>query len=573
MDIIKTGIGIGKTIRNVSRLREIVNVFALNGLDEFVVKTNVHRMIPGFVLPKSRIKKVLLEASENEITDWWQIVGLRLRKSFQTLGPSFIKLGQLLSTREDIFGTGFIEEMKLLQNKVEEVPIDDLLKIIEERFHGQINEIFSEFNSKPIGVASIGVVFKAKLKNGEDVVIKVRKPDMKSIIETDFEIMKFLVSQIEKVSKDIRYLGISRVLDDFEKSIKLELNFNMEALNCRKLEENLKKIDKEDILKLPKIYGKFTSEDILVMEFLKGIPFVDLNKSHLDAVLEEKMIKSVHLFLHTLLADGFFHADLHGGNFFLLDDGKIGIIDFGLVGVLSKKNRDNLVAILFALSSNNYENLVYEFLDVAEYDIIPREQELIRDLKDALRPYMGLSLQETNMTDLVGAIVSTLSKHQIYLPREWFVIFRALMTLDGVGKQIGIDLDILAIIEKDIKSIMSELLSKESIAEDLMWVGRDVINSIRVIPRHIRWYLKESAKNGYKVKLELQDLDKYSSNLNRGIYFIGIIMMAGVLVFCGTYFLFGMEYITVETIPTITWIFWALSLAMFVGANVKFRIK
>lgn len=573
MDIIKTGIGIGKTIRNVSRLREIVNTFAVNGLDEFIVKTNLHSLIPGFVIPKKRLEALVTSNKYSDHTDWWQVVGYRLRKSFQTLGPSFIKLGQLLSTREDIFGPGFIDEMKLLQNKVEDVPIDAILSLIESNLGAPIDELFSDFNKKPIGVASIGVVFKAKLKSGEDVVIKVRKPGIKAIVETDFEIMKFLAIQFEKVSKEVRYLGISRILDDFEKTIKLELNFTMEALNCKKLGDNLKKVDKEGLIKLPKIYREMTSEEVLVMEFLDGTPFVELDKSDLDSALEEKMIKSVHMFLHTLLADGFFHADLHGGNFFLLKDGRIGIIDFGLMGVLSKKNRDNLVAILFALSSNNYENLVYEFLEVAEYDIIPNEYELIRDVKEALRPYIGLSIQETNVTELVAAIINALSKHQIYLPREWFVIFRALMTLDGVGKQIGIDLDILAIIEKDIKNIMSELLSKEAIAEDLMWVGRDVVNSIRVIPRHIRWYLKESAQNGYKLNVELGGLDKYSNNFNRSIYFLGLILMSGVFVYCGTHFVFDMQQITWERIPPISWFFWAMSLAMFVKANTTFKIK
>lgn len=573
MDIIKTGIGIGKTIRNVSRLREIVNTFAINGLDEFILKTNIHRMIPGFVIPKSKIEQIKQSRSDIESNDWWQIIGFRLRRSFQTLGPSFIKLGQLLSTREDIFGESFIQEMKHLQNKVEDVNIEEILKIVEANFGGKIEDVFSEFNNTPIGVASIGVVFKAKLKSGEDVVIKVRKPNIKHIIETDFEIMKFLAQQIERVSKEIRYLGISRVLDDFEKTIKLELNFSIEAMNCNKLAQNLIKIDKDKLIKLPKIYKEYSSEEILVMEFLKGKPFVELDKNSLDKDLEEKMIRSVHMFLHTLLADGFFHADLHGGNFFLLDDGNIGIIDFGLMGVLSKKNRDNLVAILFALASNNYENLVYEFLDVAEYEVIPREEELIRDIKESLRPYIGLTIQQTNMTELVGAIVSTLSKHRIYLPREWFVIFRALMTLDGVGKQIGIDLDILAIIEKDIKSIMNELLSKQAIAEDLMWVGRDMVNSLRVIPRHIRWYLKESSKNGYKINLVIDDLDKYSKNLNKGIYFIGLILMSGIFTFCGTYFVFDIKYLNLDNIPPITWMFWALAITMFLKANATFKLK
>lgn len=571
MDIIKTGIGIGKTIRNVSRLREILNTFATNGFDEFIIKTNLHTKIPGFVIPKERIKRAITEIDSEEETDIWRSLGYRARKSFEVLGPSFIKLGQLLSTREDLFGPAFIEEMKLLQNKVEVIPFNVIKPIIEEELGKKIEDVFSEFNEVPIGTASIGTVYRGKLKTGEDVVVKVRKPNIETLIDTDFEILKFITIQAEKVSDEIKYMGVSRMLDDFEKTIKLELNFRIEAMNCEKLDQNLKAIDKDEIIRIPKTYGEYSTEKLMIMEFFHGKPFNELKPEDLDAAVSKKMEKSVHLFLHTLLADGFFHADLHGGNFFLLDDGKIGIIDFGLMGVLSKKNRDNLVAILFALGSNNYENLVYELLDVADYDIIPNDQELIRDVKDCLRPFIGLSIQETNVTELVRGIIQALSKHQIYLPREWFVIFRALMTLDGVGKSIGIDLNIFNIIDSDLKKIMNEVMSKEAMMEDLMWVGRDVVNSVRYVPRHLRWFLKEVSKNGYAFEHQIKDLDQYSRRFNDGIYYMGLIFLAGVFTVCGTIFILDIKDLHWQNIPIVTYVFWILSIVMFLRANISFK--
>jgi ubiquinone biosynthesis protein len=573
MDIIKTGIGIGKTIKNVSRLREIVNVFAQNGFDEFITKTNLHKKIPGLglVIPKSRLEKSISELADEE--DWWKIIGYRLRKSFEVLGPSFIKLGQLLSTREDIFGPAFIAEMKLLQNNVEKIDFEFIKPIIEEAFEGKMDEIFSDFDENAIGVASIGVVYRAKLKTGEDVVLKVRKPGIASLIKNDFEILKFIAVQVERVSDEIKYIGISRILDDFEKSIKIELNFNIEALNSIKIKTNLEKIDKDEILYVPKIYKEFSTEDILVIEELKGVPFNSLVRSQIDDELMRKMDICVHLFLHTLLVDGFFHADLHGGNFFLLESGKIGIIDFGLMGTLSKKSRDSLVAILYSLEKNNYENLVSEFLDVSEYEIIPNEEQLTRDLKDSLRPFIGLSVQETNVNELVHALITTLSKHQLYLPQEWFIIFRAIITLDGVGKSLGIDLNIFKIIEQDLTPIMKQLLSKEAIKEELMWVGRDVLNSVRVIPRHLRWYLKESSKNNYAVELKIGQLDKNLANFNRGIYFLGLIAMTCIFTFCGAWFVREADISTLSEIPSLTWVFWTLAILMFLKGNSVFKYK
>ena len=441
MDLLKTGIGLTKTIKNVARFREILNVFWRNGFDEFIIKSNLHTKIPGIVLPKRRIQEAL--SAYDDEKDLWQSIGFRLRKSFEELGPSFIKLGQLLSTREDILDPALIKELKLLQNKVSSIPYEEAKKIIESNLDKPFDDVFESLEEKPIGTASIGIVYKAKLRSGEEVVVKVRRPNIKKIINTDFEIMIFIVSQFEKVSSDFKYLGASRAIEDFFKSTQLELNFLIEAQNCEKLKKNLSEIDKDGMFKVPKVYSEFSTDEVMVMEFLAGKPFNEItNMSEEAPDLEEKMMKSVRMFTHTMLADGFFHADLHGGNFFLLDDGKIGLIDFGLMGNLSKKNRTNLVAILLALVTNNYENLVYEFLDVADYDVIPNHEVLIRDIQDALTPFVGMSVQQMDATMLVHSIVTTLSKHQMYLPREWFVIFRSLMTLDGVGKSIGIDLNI-----------------------------------------------------------------------------------------------------------------------------------
>ena len=216
---------------------------------------------------------------------------------------------------------------------------------------------------------------------------------------------------------------MSKMINDFFKSTQNELNFQVEAQNCERLKKNLLVIDKESILVVPHVYREYTTQEVIVLEFLDGRPFNEFNSlEQLGPVVVERLLKSVELFTHTLLADGFFHADLHGGNFFVMPDQKIGLIDFGLMGTLSKKNRANLIAIMYSLITHDFENLVYEFLEVADFDSIPNHEELIRDIKDAISPYVGLSVKETNMSELVRNLIKTLSKHELYLPREWFII-------------------------------------------------------------------------------------------------------------------------------------------------------
>lgn len=554
MDLIKTGIGISKTIKNVSRFREILTVLSRHGFSELILKSGLDKVIPGFVLP-ARVSELKREDLSND--EWWQIFGEQLRLSFEELGPSFIKLGQLMSTREDILEPPLIRELKLLQNKVKGIPFEVAEKVIEESLGKKISDVFLSIDQKAIGTASIGVVYQAQLHSGQKVVVKVRRPNIEKLILTDFEILAFIVQKLEKVSSDIRYLGMSKMISDFFKSTQNELNFLIEAQNCERLKKNLEMIDKDGYLVVPKVFREFSSQDVLVLEFLDGRPFNEFHSMEeigLDMV--DKLEKSIELFTHTLLADGFFHADLHGGNFFVLEDRRIGIIDFGLMGTLSKKNRANLVAILYAVITYNFDNLVYEFLDVAEYETVPDHEELIRDIKDSISPYIGLSVKETNMTELVRNLIRTLSKHELYLPREWFIIFRALMTLDGVGKSIGMDLNIFKVLEKDLPNLVTELLSKKNAQEELMWVAKDVITSLRIVPKHLKWFLKESSRNNYSLEHRIKDLDRLSKGINRSLYILGLSLMACVFILSGSIFVRNINVVSLYDIPVLTWIFW-----------------
>jgi ubiquinone biosynthesis protein len=562
MNLIKTGIGISKTIKNVARLREILTVLSRHGFSELIVKSGVDKVIPGFVLP-ARVSELKREDLSND--EWWQLFGSQLRLSFEELGPSFIKLGQLLATREDIFEPAMIKELKMLQNKVKGIPFDVAKGVIENSLGRKMEEVFSSIDQVAIGTASIGVVYQAQLLTGKKVVVKVRRPNISSLITTDFEILLFIIEKLEKASSEIRFLGLSKIIKDFFKSTLNELNFQVEAQSCERLKKNLEVIDKEGFLVVPLIYREFTTQEVLVMEFLDGKPFNEFNSlEELGPVVVERLLKSVELFTHTLLADGFFHADLHGGNFFVLPENKIGLIDFGLMGTLSKKNRANLIAILYSLITHNYDNLVYEFLEVAEYEKIPDHEELIRDIKDAVSPYVGLSVKETNMPELVRNLIKTLSKHELYLPREWFIIFRALITLDGVGKSIGLDLNIFTILEKDLDKLIGELLSQKNAQEELMWVAKDVISSLRIVPKHMKWFLKEISKNNYALDLNIKQVDELSRSINRSFYSLGMALLASIFILCGSLFIKDLQVLSAHDVPILTWIFWGFAAYLIV---------
>lgn len=562
MDFIRAGIGITKTMRNVSRLREIASVFAKHGFDEFIT-IGISSKIPNFVIAKSKrsIKEELENKSEK---DWNQVLGFRLRSCFEELGPSFIKFGQLLSSREDLFHASFIHEMQKLRDQVKPIPLSELTTYIEGHLGKKIEDVFTSIDPNPIGVASIGVVYSGKLKDGSPVVLKVRRPGIEKEIETDFSILLFIAHQLEKVSEELKYLGLSRIIHDFSSTLVKELNFNVEAMNAERLKKNLSIHDVENHYYIPSIYKEYTSEALLVMERLDGIPFSDKNKIEPYMFeIKDRLNYGVNLFLKTFLQDGFYHADLHGGNFFYLENKKIGLIDFGLMGSLSKTSRQHFTAIIYSLISHNYENLVYEFLDVAEYESIPDVEALTRDVREALSPYVGLTVQQLNLSELFLVILATLKRHQIYLPREWYLVFRALITLDGVGKSLNIDLNIFGILESEILEIVQKSFSKEDLIEEALWSSRDMSSTLKIFPRHFRWFMRDFAKKGYAIEVIQKGYKKEIASVGNSISFLGHAIISSTFILSGILFLNGRELQTYNDIPTLSWVMWSLGLLTF----------
>lgn len=570
MDIIRTGIGLHKTIRNVARMREIAIIFAKHGFDEFITLGGIPG-IPNFILPKSK-KKIKDELSDEVEKNWPKILGYRLRLCFEELGPAFIKFGQLLSSREDIFDQAFIEEMKILRDKVKAIPFSQVKDLVEESLGKKIDEVFRSIDPEPIGTASIGVVYKGVLLDGSDVVIKVRRPNIEKMMETDFSILRFLSVQAERVSEEVKFLGVSRIVRDFSSTLVNELNFFLEVLNRNRFAKIIEHHGADELIYIPKFYEEYCREDILVMEFMKGIPFSSTEKieKHIDDI-KVKLDEGLMVFIKNFLQDGFFHADLHGGNFFYLDNGKIGIIDFGLMGTLSKNGRKNFIAIIYSIITFNFEHLVYEFLDVAEYERIPDVDQLINDIRDALSPYVGLTVQQTDFNLVLKEILDTLKKHEIFLPREWFIVFRALITLDGVGRSIGLDFDIYAMMEGDIKDIVKETFNKQELIEEALWAGKDIVTSSRMFPRHMKWFLKTWSKNGYSFDLNLKGFQDPLSSINSSIIFLGLIVLSCVFLISGNGFLGAGAVDSWRDVHVLTWIFWFFS---FCSLGIAFlRLK
>jgi len=572
MDLIKSGRKLTKTIRNMGRLKEIVSTFAKHGFADFL-SYGLSSTLPDFILPRSESQKILKKELENyEEKELEYLLGKNLRQCFEELGPSFIKIGQLLSTREDLFGPIFLGQMKLLRDQAAPLTLEQVQFVLEESLKTPLETVFESISPVPLGTASIGVVFRAKLKNQEDVVIKIQRPGIKKIVETDFSILLFFIEQLEKSSEEVRYLGLTRIIQDFFQGIQTELNFNTEGINAKRFGENLSLIDHKNIFVVPKILEEFSSSCVLVMEEIKGIPFSYAEKIlEKDPLIDEKMSYGVELFAKTLLTQGLFHADLHGGNFFLQEDGRIGIIDFGLMGYLGPKNRLNFVAIIYALLTKNFELLVYEFLEVAEYEELPDVDDLIRDIKRALLPFLGLSLKQTDQKVVFSLVTEVLRRHKIYVPQEWHIIFRSLIVLEGVAKSLKIDLNIFTLMEKDIFLLMQETVSEKLLLEEGTWALKEGLSLLKKLPRHLNWFLKQASKNNYKIELVHHNLKESALIVRQGFYFLGNMSLVCTFIFSGIFLLDKTTIQSFHDLPFLSLFLWILAITFFFGGLFKKR--
>lgn len=563
MGIIQKSFEITKTIKNIGRLREIVTVLAKNGFEELITKSGLHTKIPNFVFPTSKSRK---ELQNKEGFDINRKVGYMLRKSFEELGPGFVKLGQVLATRDDLFDSSFIREMIHLQDQVKPIPFSDAMSELDKSLQISHKDLFEFIDEKPIGTASIGVVYQGKLSNGQDVVVKIRRPGVLKSLPQDVEILSFIVKQIEKVSDDLKYLNLSKTIHDLGRSLTYELDFNREAINCRRLGIILEKYDQNNLIHLPKIYQDYTSSSVLVMEKLVGIPFNNkkLINEKIDVIIPiiEDVLTAL---LKAMLIDGFFHADLHGGNIFLLEN-KVGLLDFGSCGILSQRNTSVLVVMLHSLLNGQYENFVDELLDIADYDDLPDVNVLIQDVKDELVPYLGLSQRDIDTKLLFRAVMSALMRHRIYLPREWILVLRGITTLDGVGKSLECDVDIFGVAAKNLGGIVKEFLSKERLINEAFFLSRGFVSLLRMAPRHLKSFSKELRKQKYSVKFILTGHEKGVALVVKALFFLGFSFLSGMFFLGGVLLLRGQTSYSFAEIPEIVWLCWGLSLASLIGA-------
>jgi ubiquinone biosynthesis protein len=424
--------------------------------------------------------------------------------SFEELGPTFVKLGQLLSTRPDLLPEAYIEEFTRLQDSVQPLPFEAIRAVIEKELGRTLEDAYSMVDTTPLAAASIGQVHQAVLKTGEKVVIKIQRPGIDKQIYGDISLLAFIATLLEKYVPETQTVSPVLIVDEFFKTLTYELDFIVEANNMRKMAQNLEEF--KDIV-IPRVYKTHSTKRILTLERLEGIRLNDIKALDAAGIDRAKLVDvGARAFFKSVMLDGVFHGDLHGGNLFMLPGNKLGIVDFGIVGRLSQKSRDRLANMMMSILSEDFENLCYQYAELSEAGHLVNFEGFQREVRNSLSPYIGLSLGEVNIGRVLMESTKIGSKYHVRMPGEWMLVFKAIVTMEGMATTLDPDFDLIRIGQDLVKDLVRNQYSPTRLGKEVLWLAKDAAALLQVLPRQITWFLRKFTSNDYALEIKSKEL-------------------------------------------------------------------
>ena len=445
-------LNINQSNENLKRINEIYKVLKKNDFGYLIEENTFFKKFP--FLRNYKIEK------ENEFPD--ESIPFRIRKVFEELGPAYIKLGQMLSTRPDLVGIQIAEELQLLRDNTPTTPFNQMKEIIEAELQKPLDEVFTDFDETPIGSASIGQVYKAKLKsNGVEVAVKVQKPKSKETIQSDVNIMRFLATQIDKYISRTKTFNLPVMVAEFERTIFKELNYMEEVMNMQNLSKNFKNVS---YIKIPVAYTDYCTEKLITMELIKGVEVSKLLEDDYPEINKKRIANyGVKSYFKQIMIDGFFHADPHPGNLIITEKQQLCYIDEGMMGILNDDFKENLAELIILLISGNTNNIIKQLIYM---DIITNSQntsELREDIDDLINLYYGAELK--NMDGLMEDLLNIMIKHEVILPREFVMIGRGISLIEDTGKKLDPEFNAATELKKLSRKIIMNKYKPERLAK------------------------------------------------------------------------------------------------------------
>jgi ubiquinone biosynthesis protein len=502
-----------QSIADLNRLQEIIWVFTIAGFGDVFKQM-------GLEAAAERTGKILGWKYADEIAHLER--PQRVRLIFEILGPTFMKLGQILATRPDLFGPEWISEFEKLQSHAPPLDFKELRPQIEEDLGASLEELFEEIETTPLAAASVAQVHRATLKDGTKVVLKIQRPGIRPKIESDMRLLAHLASLAERSVPQLAAYRPQKVLEQFVKSIQSELNFMTEGHNA---EQVAAKFEGNEQIVIPKIYWEWTRERINVQEFVDGIPGVNLQA--IDAAgMDRKRIAQTgaSAVLKMIMMDGLFHADPHPGNFFILPGERIAFIDFGMIGRVSEVRRRQIMTLLQSLLQNDADGLCAILLEWSERGG-DDPGELLGAVEEFLSKYSGKPMGLMDLSAMVGDLLSLVRDNKLTMPPDQAMLLKVFVSLDGAFKKLDPDFDIMVAMQPTLHEAVIDQLSPLALGKRGLKVLTQYVELLADLPKEVRRGIYAAKSGNLKMRVELTKLDE----LQRAVMRAGrLLAMAGI---------------------------------------------
>ncbi|HWR41973.1 AarF/ABC1/UbiB kinase family protein [Sporomusa sp.] len=515
----------GKRVRHINRYREIAAALLSQGFDYIVEEMELIQKVPYY----QRVRPVFTEKNTGGI-------GERIRLVLQQLGPTYVKLGQIASTRPDLLPSEIIGELEKLQDKVPGFSFTEVRSLLEEELGAAREEIFQQFDPEPLAAASIGQVHRAELKTGEIVAVKIQRPGIAANIETDLEILRELATLAERRFHWAETYQLVDMIDELTKSLRNELDYTSEARNAEKFSKQF--LDNPTIY-IPQVYCDYSTQKILTAEYIEGTKISEREKLELQGYnlsrLAERFAKGI---FQQIFMAGFFHGDPHPGNVVVLPGEIIAFLDFGMVGRLSPQMKYHLSSLVIGLMRQNSDDLAKT---ISLMGIVPDHVNRLqlRDDIDLLQEkYYGVPLSQVSLGEAVNHIFTVALKHKIKIPADLVLVGKALLTMEGVAEKLDPHLSILDVAEPFGKQLLMERLHPKTLTKEL-WKNLSDFGELFIsFPQHFKELSSVVRRGRLRLEITLPEVehilktqDRISNRLSFSIILLAFsIIMASIIV-------------------------------------------
>lgn len=511
-------------VNYINRYREIAMQFSKSGLGFLIEEIGLDRVIS---LPK----RILLRQQNDEVLE--KTYAERIRIFIEEMGTTFIKLGQIASTRGDLLPPDLIKELERLQSHVAPFPATEARKLIEESLEAPIDELFMIFDDTPVGSASIGQVHRAMLHTGEDVAVKVQRANIEKTVRTDLEILRHLAVLAESNLEWARNYQVTDMIEEFSDALINELDYTIEARNVERIGKTHKNDDK---IKIPEIYWEYSTKNVMVMDFIKGIPvnhFAELDKLNINrSDLAETLARAI---FQQIFEEGYFHGDPHPGNVSVLRDGTLVFLDFGMIGRLTSDLKNNFGSLLISLMRKDSDGVVKAIVkmgvvpsDVSMRDL-NREAEIMRD------KYYDVPLSKLNFSDAVNDLFGIANKYKIKLPQDFTILAKTLLTLESVVSQLDPDFSIMDVAEPFGKTLLLERYNPKNLLNFQIDEIQQLGSELREVTENVHQVSKGLKNQNLPIEIDVKGRSQFSKHLDRVINRLSfsIVLLAFSIVMVG----------------------------------------